>query len=278
MSETTAQIADGLPGVSSEQVVELVSRTCPVEAYRGKRILLIVPDGTRTAPVGLLFKALHTQVGAVTKAFDVLIALGTHQPMTEAAICRRLEILDTERQQAYRSVNFFNHEWNNPEALKQIGTLTGDEVSKLTDGLFSMEVPVEINRMLFNYDQIVIVGPVFPHEVVGFSGGNKYLFPGSRRATDSELFSLARRSRHQPDDHREQMDPRAPSRGSGGRNGQRGQTLFLHGGRSPKESSWPFRRRARNGMGRGERAFEESSYYLQRQTVPHHSIMRTSHV
>ena len=36
----------------------------------------------------------------------------------------------------------------------------------------------EINRRLFDYDQVIIVGPVFPHEVVGFSGGNKYLFPG----------------------------------------------------------------------------------------------------
>jgi nickel-dependent lactate racemase len=32
--------------------------------------------------------------------------------------------------------------------------------------------------MLFDYDQVIIAGPVFPHEVVGFSGGNKYLFPG----------------------------------------------------------------------------------------------------
>ena len=41
-----------------------------------------------------------------------------------------------------------------------------------------MDVPVEINKQIFDYDQIIIVGPVFPHEVVGFSGGNKYLFPG----------------------------------------------------------------------------------------------------
>jgi len=41
-----------------------------------------------------------------------------------------------------------------------------------------MDVPVEINKLVFNYDQIIIAGPVFPHEVVGFSGGNKYLFPG----------------------------------------------------------------------------------------------------
>jgi len=41
-----------------------------------------------------------------------------------------------------------------------------------------MDVPVTINRRIFDYDQLLILGPVFPHEVVGFSGGNKYLFPG----------------------------------------------------------------------------------------------------
>jgi nickel-dependent lactate racemase len=41
-----------------------------------------------------------------------------------------------------------------------------------------MEVEVKINARVFDYDQLIILGPVFPHEVVGFSGGNKYLFPG----------------------------------------------------------------------------------------------------
>jgi nickel-dependent lactate racemase len=160
------------------QVEEIVSRACPTAAYKGKRVLLIVPDGTRTAPIGLVFKALHAQIGAVTKGFDVLIALGTHQPMNEAAICSRLDITERQRAETYSRVGFFNHAWDNPAALKQIGDLTSEEVSKLSDGLFSMEVPVEVNRMLFDYDQIIIIGPVFPHEVAGFSGGNKYLFPG----------------------------------------------------------------------------------------------------
>jgi nickel-dependent lactate racemase len=59
-----------------------------------------------------------------------------------------------------------------------IGTIPAEEISELSKGLFSMEVPVEVNRMLYDYDQVIIIGPVFPHEVVGFSGGNKYLFPG----------------------------------------------------------------------------------------------------
>lgn len=178
MHETVGLEAKSGTGLAPAQVTEIVAISCPPDAYRNKRVLLIVPDGTRTAPVGLIFKALHEQIGRATKSLDVLIALGTHQPMSEAGICQRLEISEADRRERYSTVKFFNHDWDNPAQLKQIGTLTAEETSALTDGLFSMDVPVEINKMLFDYDQVIIVGPVFPHEVVGFSGGNKYLFPG----------------------------------------------------------------------------------------------------
>jgi lactate racemase len=166
------------PPLSVPQVEEIVAAACPEQNYHNKKILLIVPDGTRTAPVGLLFKTLHSRIGRAALKLDVLIALGTHQPMSEAAICQRLEITAEERNSLYGQVSFFNHEWDNPAALRQVGTLQPEEVSELTGGRFSMEVPVEVNRRLFDYDQVIITGPVFPHEVVGFSGGNKYLFPG----------------------------------------------------------------------------------------------------
>ncbi len=108
----------------------------------------------------------------------MLVALGTHPPMSEEAICGRLDISLEERGGTYRGVRFFNHEWDNPAALREIGVIPAQDISGLTDGLFSMDVPVEINRLVFEYDQIIIIGPVFPHEVVGFSGGNKYLVPG----------------------------------------------------------------------------------------------------
>ncbi len=164
--------------VTPEQITDVIARACPTESYRGQRVLLIVPDGTRTAPIGAMFKTLHAQIGAVTRQLDVLIALGTHQPMSEAAICERLELSPAERREKYPKVQFHNHDWDNPEALREVGTIPADEISQLTNGLFAMDVPVEINKLLFDYDQIIIVGPVFPHEVVGFSGGNKYLFPG----------------------------------------------------------------------------------------------------
>ena len=159
-------------------VSELVGNALPVEDYRGKKILLIVPDSTRTAPVGLLFKTIYDQIGKSTEALDVMIALGTHPPMSEKEICERLEISEDQRQTRYESVKFHNHEWDNPDALREIGVIPASDISKLSDGRFEMELPVTINQRLFDYDQLIIVGPVFPHEVVGFSGGNKYLFPG----------------------------------------------------------------------------------------------------
>ncbi len=171
----TARIGQSLdiPNVS-----ELVGNALPVEDYRGKKILLIVPDSTRTAPVGLLFKTIYDQIGKSTEALDVMIALGTHPPMSEKEICERLEISEEQRQTRYESVKFHNHEWDNPDALREIGVIPASDISKLSGGRFEMELPVTINQRLFDYDQLIIVGPVFPHEVVGFSGGNKYLFPG----------------------------------------------------------------------------------------------------
>jgi len=164
--------------LTKEQVLEAISKACPISEFRGKKVLLIVPDATRTCPLGMLFKGIFDQIGACAAAFDVMIALGTHRPMSEEAICHRLEISVEERKAKYGRLRLFNHEWDNPLALKNIGTISADEIKSETDGLFAMDVPVNVNRRLFEYDQLIIAGPVFPHEVVGFAGGNIYLFPG----------------------------------------------------------------------------------------------------
>ena len=164
--------------IDDASVSKLVGDALPADDYREKKVLLIVPDGTRTAPVGLLFKSIYRQIGEATAALDVMIALGTHPPMSEEAICERLEISMEERRSEYVKVQFHNHEWDNPDALQKIDVIPASDIAELSGGRFEMELPVTINRQLYDYDQIIIVGPVFPHEVVGFSGGNKYLFPG----------------------------------------------------------------------------------------------------
>jgi len=62
-----ARPSAGSSAVNRAQVSELIAKACPARDYRNKRVLLIVPDGTRTAPVGLLFQTLHDQIGGVTK-------------------------------------------------------------------------------------------------------------------------------------------------------------------------------------------------------------------
>jgi nickel-dependent lactate racemase len=145
----------------------------------GKRVLGIVPDHTRTAPIDLMFRVFHEELAeAGAAAFDVLIALGTHPPMTDEAINTRLGITAADRAGKYARTRFLNHDWKNPDRLASIGTITEDEVAAISGGLLRERVDVTINRLIFEYDVLLIIGPTFPHEVVGFSGGNKYLFPG----------------------------------------------------------------------------------------------------
>jgi len=146
--------------------------------YAGKRVLLLVPDNTRSGPIGDIFKIMFEFLDGKVEALDILVALGTHPPMSEEQICVRLGITPRQRTSTYSRVRFFNHEWDRPEALESVGTISASEIEELSGGLFSEEVDVVINKRIFDYDELLILGPVFPHEAVGFSGGHKYIFPG----------------------------------------------------------------------------------------------------
>src|SRR4029453_15701206 len=65
-----------------------------------------------------------------------------------------------------------------PATFARLGTIPADEIAELTNGRLEEDVPVALNRLAVEYDHVLICGPVFPHEVAGFSGGSKYLFPG----------------------------------------------------------------------------------------------------
>ncbi|HJZ47278.1 MAG TPA: lactate racemase domain-containing protein [Roseiflexaceae bacterium] len=164
--------------LSDADVQRLLAESLDPLPLDGKRLVVIIPDGTRTAPIPLMFRLLYERLGARVERLDYLIALGTHPPMPEDAIERLVGVSAAERAARYPKSRVFNHQWDNPDALTTIGTIAADDAAGLTGGLLSRDVPVRLNRLIFEYDQIVICGPVFPHEVVGFSGGAKYLFPG----------------------------------------------------------------------------------------------------
>ena len=145
----------------------------------GQKVLLIIPDSTRTCPLPLVARLFHAAAMERQAAkVDFLIALGTHQAMSEEAIHALLGVPTGGWSKVFGASRVFNHDWQDKAQLRKIGTLTEQDVAEITHGLFKMNVDVSINKLLFDYDRVLIVGPVFPHEVVGFSGGNKYFFPG----------------------------------------------------------------------------------------------------
>ncbi len=160
------------------EVAGILAQALGPLALDGKRVLVIIPDGTRTAPIPLMFRLLGEQLGPRVARLDYVIALGTHQPMGEAAIEQLLGVSAAERAARYPNTTVVNHSWDRPESFATIGTISTAETAELTGGLLAADVPVTLNRMIFDYDQLIICGPVFPHEVAGFSGGAKYLFPG----------------------------------------------------------------------------------------------------
>src|SRR5215471_19120854 len=161
-----------------EDLRQLIAQACDRLPLDGKRVLVIIPDATRTAPIALFFRMLYEQLGQRVGQLDYLIALGTHPPMSEEAIERLVGVSAQERAARFPKSRIFNHHWAKAETLQTIGVISRQEAARLTDDLLVDEVPVTLNRLIFEYDQLMICGPVFPHEVAGFSGGAKYLFPG----------------------------------------------------------------------------------------------------
>ena len=146
-----------------------------------QKILVLIPDHTRTIPLPFLFRELVTLLHD-TRQLDFMVALGTHPPLSEAQLCQLVGITVDEWQTTYRHVGILNHTWDSVDALTQIGTLPQDQIKQIAGDRWHPtlggDVAVKINRLALEYDHILILGPTFPHEVVGFSGGAKYFFPG----------------------------------------------------------------------------------------------------
>ncbi len=142
----------------------------------GQRVLVIVPDATRTMPLAEIHTLLTRHLRPQAAAMDYLVALGTHMLMDDAMLTRHFGVPVIDGQIGQSRV--YNHRWMDPETFIQLGVIPADEIHELSGGLFAMDVPVRLNRLVLDYDRLLVVGPVFPHEVVGFSGGSKYFFPG----------------------------------------------------------------------------------------------------
>ncbi|HVA00026.1 MAG TPA: lactate racemase domain-containing protein [Terriglobia bacterium] len=162
--------------LTDDEVCLVVQKSLGSLKVDGKRVLMIIPDGTRTMPAPLMFSLFERQLAPRVAALDYLVALGTHPLMSDEQLSR-LVGRPVEKGRAGAS-RIFNHHWEDPATFVSVGVIPASEIAEMTGGLMEQEIPVRINKLIFDYDQVIICGPVFPHEIVGFSGGTKYFFPG----------------------------------------------------------------------------------------------------
>jgi nickel-dependent lactate racemase len=175
----TSRIAPSGRHLSEGDSQQVIAAAAGQMAVAGKRVLVLLPDHTRSCPLPMIARQLHAALAPAAARLDFLIALGTHPPLSEQQIDRLLGVTgDGSREKVFPRSTVFNHRWKDPAALVTIGTLEASRIRDITGGKFEMDVPVTINKLVFDYDVVLVAGPVFPHEVVGFSGGSKYFFPG----------------------------------------------------------------------------------------------------
>jgi nickel-dependent lactate racemase len=173
-------IGRGQPGgaLGTADAGEIITKAAQSISPDGKKVLVLIPDHTRTCPLPMIVRELRAAVAPRARSLDFLIALGTHQPLNEHRIDKLLGIEPGRRGKVLGDSRVFNHRWDDRSALTAVGTLSARQVEQITGGKFALDVTVTINKLVLDYDIVLVACPVFPHEVVGFSGGAKYFFPG----------------------------------------------------------------------------------------------------
>ena len=135
----------------------------------GRSLCVVIPDGTRQCPLPLLLQAIEEGVaGRASPA----------PPWWRWARTRRCPRMPSAPSSGRHPFPTRNHAWWDDDTFAHVGTLPGELVRELSGGRIHDSIDVRINRLVVESDVTLIVGPVLPHEVIGFSGGNKYLFPG----------------------------------------------------------------------------------------------------
>lgn len=126
------------------------------------RVLVLIDDNSRTTPVDVMLPSILEQIataGVPDAQVNILVALGTHRPLDDRELRRRVG------DRIYTRFRVLNHEWYNPDSLHNLGkTDVGTEIW--------------VNKLAMKADFIIGLGHIVPHRVAGYSGGGKIIQPG----------------------------------------------------------------------------------------------------
>lgn len=168
-------------GLLDKQIIHETLARGLTGKFSGQKVLVLVPDHTRSMPLPTLFP-LIIKILRDARQLDFMVALGTHPPLSQDNLLQLFGITSEERAKKFSKIGIINHTWDDPSSLTTIGVMEQDEIKTVARNSWHPSLPnridIRINKLALDYDAILILGPTFPHEVAGFSGGAKYLFPG----------------------------------------------------------------------------------------------------
>lgn len=152
--------------IDSETLKSLLSQA--FQKIDCSKVLLLPPDITR----------FHSKSGEITKILcdilpgnkTIMPTIGTHEPLN-----------DEHKKVMYQDIPpelFKVHDWRND--VIEIGKIPSDMVNHVSEGRLNYEIPIQINKILIegDYDLIISIGQVVPHENTGFANHNKNIFVG----------------------------------------------------------------------------------------------------
>ena len=136
----------------------------PLDAWvkSSDRILILSDDTTRLTPVHRMLPAILRRLGAAgipDANIECIMALGTHRYMTKEEMRAKVG------HEMFERIRVFNHEWQNPQALVDLG-------------VSSRGTPLLVNRAVVEADLVIGLGAIVPHHIPGFSGSSKIIQPG----------------------------------------------------------------------------------------------------
>lgn len=156
-------------GLSREEIHDAVVRSLAGRSPR--HVLLLPPDFTRLhSNAGLITRMYYDALTSTGAQVDIMPALGTHVPVSREQFATMFGDIPYDR--------MLVHNWRTD--VVNIGTVPGEYLREITEGLWTEPVEIEVNRALMDskYDLIVSIGQVVPHEVIGMSNHSKNIFVG----------------------------------------------------------------------------------------------------
>ena len=157
-------------GLTDDSICQALAESLEGKSFR--RVLILPPDFTRMySGAGKITAIYYEMLKDICETVDVMPALGTHVPMTEEE-CR------TFFEGVVPFKKLIVHKWR--EDVVKIGEVPAEFVSEVSEGLINEKIDVEVNKRIVSgeYDLIISVGQVVPHEVVGMANYSKNIFVG----------------------------------------------------------------------------------------------------